>query len=439
MALPDLHARKAAVLARVGLAATIGRTVKLIKRGREWQGLCPFHSERSPSFTVVEDKGFAHCFGCGWHGGLFDFVMARDGVDFAEALRRLEQEAGAVPATRPDAASPVRRESVKAARPADTVLVSSLEAGVAIWRAGVPARASLVPVYLAARGIDPEASGILDVVRFVPRCPVSLWRKGIDPVDRARIVAPAMVTPICAPVAGGGAGRRFVQVGVHVTFLAADGSGKARLPEWRDRETGEMRSRPSRKIFGEAKGGAVPIPRRAGASDFLDGAWLGDPGPLVVGEGLESTLSLLARVGDARGAVAVLSLDNLQGGWADTGPKTPDGARAMPLHTLRVDPARPAFTLPDAGPVVIGIDADMKGFPPRWVQDRPRGPVEKRALTGAERSTICAALAAGHWRAAGAGPVRVMRPHMGKDFNDEAVEAAAGLARAGLRAERKAA
>ena len=62
------------VRSRTGLAELIGRRVKLTKRGKEHLGLCPFHDEKTPSFTVNEEKGFYHCFGCQAHGRAFDFV-----------------------------------------------------------------------------------------------------------------------------------------------------------------------------------------------------------------------------------------------------------------------------------------------------------------------------------------------------------------------------
>jgi DNA primase len=79
---------------RVGLVATIGRRVKLVKRGREHSGLCPFHNEKSPSFTVSEAKGFFHCFGCGAHGDVIGFAMRAEGLSFPEAVERLAGEAG---------------------------------------------------------------------------------------------------------------------------------------------------------------------------------------------------------------------------------------------------------------------------------------------------------------------------------------------------------
>jgi DNA primase len=79
---------------RVSLPGTVGRRVKLVKKGREYSGLCPFHNEKSPSFTINEEKGFFHCFGCGAHGDVFGFLMRSDGVSFPEAVERLAQEAG---------------------------------------------------------------------------------------------------------------------------------------------------------------------------------------------------------------------------------------------------------------------------------------------------------------------------------------------------------
>src|SRR3546814_5876755 len=60
---------------RLTLSAVVCRRVKLVKRGREHSGLCPFHNEKTPSFTVSDYKGFYHCFGCGAHGSAIVFVM----------------------------------------------------------------------------------------------------------------------------------------------------------------------------------------------------------------------------------------------------------------------------------------------------------------------------------------------------------------------------
>ncbi|HEY9080295.1 DNA primase [Magnetovibrio sp.] len=79
---------------RIGLADVVGRRTRLTKKGREHQGLCPFHKEKTPSFTVNEDKGFYHCFGCGAHGSAFDFVMETEGLNFREAVEKLASEVG---------------------------------------------------------------------------------------------------------------------------------------------------------------------------------------------------------------------------------------------------------------------------------------------------------------------------------------------------------
>ncbi len=80
--------------ARLPASEVVGRKVKLQKRGREHLGLCPFHSEKTPSFTVNDDKGFFHCFGCGEHGDVISFVMKSEGLPFPEAVERLAGQAG---------------------------------------------------------------------------------------------------------------------------------------------------------------------------------------------------------------------------------------------------------------------------------------------------------------------------------------------------------
>jgi DNA primase len=80
---------------RVSITDIVGRSVRLIRKGRgEATGLCPFHNEKTPSFTVSEDKGFFHCFGCGAHGDVIGFVMRSEGLEFPQAVERLAGEAG---------------------------------------------------------------------------------------------------------------------------------------------------------------------------------------------------------------------------------------------------------------------------------------------------------------------------------------------------------
>lgn len=80
--------------ARIPIADIVGKRVKLTKKGREYTGLCPFHNEKTPSFTVNEEKGFYHCFGCGAHGDIIKFEMEIGGLGFMEAVEKLAAIAG---------------------------------------------------------------------------------------------------------------------------------------------------------------------------------------------------------------------------------------------------------------------------------------------------------------------------------------------------------
>lgn len=94
---------------RSSISAVVGRRVRLTRRGREHVGLCPFHKEKTPSFTVSDDKAFFHCFGCGANGSVFDFVMQTEGLSFPEAVERLAAEAGMeVPVASPEARTAAR-------------------------------------------------------------------------------------------------------------------------------------------------------------------------------------------------------------------------------------------------------------------------------------------------------------------------------------------
>ncbi|MCW8835652.1 MAG: DNA primase [Rhodospirillales bacterium] len=79
---------------RVSVTDVVGKRVALTRKGRELWGLCPFHKEKSPSFSVSDEKGFYHCFGCGAHGSAIDFVMETDKLSFPEAVERLAHDTG---------------------------------------------------------------------------------------------------------------------------------------------------------------------------------------------------------------------------------------------------------------------------------------------------------------------------------------------------------
>src|SRR5947207_3019340 len=133
--------------ARIPLGSLVGRHVRLTRRGREQAGLCPFHHEKTPSFYVVEDKGFFHCFGCGAHGDAIGYVMRAENLDFIEAIERLAAEAGlAVPQQTPQERERAQRQKT---------LLEALAAAAKFYEARLWSPAGTrAREYLAARGLD---------------------------------------------------------------------------------------------------------------------------------------------------------------------------------------------------------------------------------------------------------------------------------------------
>ena len=96
---------------RLSVVDVVGRRVPLVKKGQNYWGCCPFHNEKTPSFSVNEDKGFYHCFGCGEHGDIISFVMKSENVDFKTAITELAAQAGLkMPDYKPKPAAQVARE-----------------------------------------------------------------------------------------------------------------------------------------------------------------------------------------------------------------------------------------------------------------------------------------------------------------------------------------
>lgn len=134
--------------ARVTLSSVISRTTRLTKAGHEFKACCPFHNEKSPSFTVNDQKGFYHCFGCGAHGDVIRWMTDQRGLSFMDAVKELAAEAGLdVPAPDPRAARKAEQQAG---------LHEVLEAAQNFYRAqletpdGAKARA-----YLSSRRFDP--------------------------------------------------------------------------------------------------------------------------------------------------------------------------------------------------------------------------------------------------------------------------------------------
>ena len=132
---------------RVTLSTLIGRTVKVTRAGREYKACCPFHNEKTPSFTINDEKGFYHCFGCSAHGDAIRWMTDQRGLSFMDAVKELAAEAGMeVPAADPRAAKKAEEQAS----------LRDVVQAAADWFAqqlgssnGAPARE-----YLAKRGIS---------------------------------------------------------------------------------------------------------------------------------------------------------------------------------------------------------------------------------------------------------------------------------------------
>ncbi|MDE1915971.1 MAG: DNA primase [Sphingomonadales bacterium] len=97
---------------RITLSGVIGRTVRILKAGREFKACCPFHGEKTPSFTINDEKGFYHCFGCGAHGDVIRWMTEQRGLSFMDAIKELAEEAGMeVPAPDPRAAERAQKQA----------------------------------------------------------------------------------------------------------------------------------------------------------------------------------------------------------------------------------------------------------------------------------------------------------------------------------------
>jgi DNA primase len=192
---------------RVSLSGLIGRSVRVQKAGREFKACCPFHNEKTPSFTINDEKGFYHCFGCGAHGDAIRWMTDHQGLPFLDAVKELAALAGMeVPAPDPRAAR--RAEEQKSLHDvmsaAQAFFVQSLAE-----EQGAQARA-----YLASRGFPastvrefgfgyaPDSrTALKDALAQFPEAMLieaglRIVVEGRDPYDRFR---GRLMLPICDP------------------------------------------------------------------------------------------------------------------------------------------------------------------------------------------------------------------------------------------------
>ncbi len=156
------------LLSRVDIVEVVGQRVPLRQAGREYTARCPFHEERTPSFTVSPAKQFYHCFGCGAHGNAIGFLMAHDGLSFPEAVEELAARAGLE----------VPREAGAGADPRQEALLTLLQRAARLYRRwlGEEARAQ---DYLRRRGIAPETAEAF-ALGYAPRA----WTRLLEALGR---------------------------------------------------------------------------------------------------------------------------------------------------------------------------------------------------------------------------------------------------------------
>ncbi|MGZ3620800.1 MAG: CHC2 zinc finger domain-containing protein, partial [Candidatus Binataceae bacterium] len=154
---------------RADIVEVIGAHVRLKRAGRNFVGLCPFHNEKTPSFSVNPERGFFHCFGCGAGGTVFNFIMRTEGLNFPEAIESLARRYGVTLPERGGETGPGAGERDAALRANQTAADFFVHV---LWKTpdGAVARD-----YLAARGVAAETARTFGL-GFAPERPANLAR-----------------------------------------------------------------------------------------------------------------------------------------------------------------------------------------------------------------------------------------------------------------------
>ncbi|HKX56104.1 MAG TPA: CHC2 zinc finger domain-containing protein, partial [Xanthomonadales bacterium] len=134
------------LLGRADIVELIERHIPLKRNGREFQACCPFHDEKTPSFTVSPQKQFYHCFGCGAHGSAISFLMNYEGLEFVDAIEELARQLGMT----------VPRDST-APRKANDGLLEAMEAVARFYQEQLRDSDEAI-AYLKKRGLSGEIS-----------------------------------------------------------------------------------------------------------------------------------------------------------------------------------------------------------------------------------------------------------------------------------------
>jgi DNA primase len=232
----DLRATCDAIRERVPLSAIAAGSLKLLRAGREWKARCPFHEDRTPSFTIYADDRRFMCFGCGAQGDVLDFVMKAQGLGLRDAIALIDS--GGMPLVKHCRAD--REPQAERDRRAEAL---------AIWNGAVAVPGTSAETYLRSRGLK------LPIPTSIRFARLALGRFASMPV---------LVTAVSS-LAG-------EITGIQRTFLLEDGTGKATFAGGK-----------AKLSLGKIRGGAI---RLAPAADEL-----------IVTGGLEDALTLQQELG----------------------------------------------------------------------------------------------------------------------------------------------
>ncbi|MFZ6675613.1 DNA primase [Undibacterium sp. Xuan67W] len=194
------------LLARVDIVDVVGKYVQLKKGGANYMGLCPFHNEKSPSFTVSPTKQFYHCFGCGAHGTSIGFLMEYSGMSFVDAVKDLAQNNGMI-VPEDDKLLPAQRAEVQAKSLALTDVMTKACDHYRLQLRGAEAAIA----YLKKRGLTGEVAARFGL-GYAP-----------DGWDGLRAVFPDYAAPA------------LVEAGLVIDKSEEDGGGRKRYDRFRER------------------------------------------------------------------------------------------------------------------------------------------------------------------------------------------------------------
>lgn len=275
---PDIKERAAAVKDRIKLSDIVGIDITLKKHGRDYFGCCPFHGERTASFTVNDDKQFYHCFGCGAHGDVFKYLEERKGSSFIEALRLLEADTG-ISFDNPANKAEIDQRRIDRQRSEEEAQKQKRESARGLWGYAAPMKDTPAQAYLEGRGINFTKLGKLPgAIRY---------RHDVYNAELRREI-PAMLTAIID--------LNGQHVATHRTFLEHKGKGwtKATLEN-------------AKTILGAFKGAAMPIFKGTCQKTLRD---IDAGTPIYVSEGIEDALTI-AMAEPRRRVLAAGTLDKI--------------------------------------------------------------------------------------------------------------------------------